>query len=91
MKKFFSLFLTILLLTCTLISCKQSDEFTNPWEDPALSEEHAAIRKISDAAIMQAYGFEAKDLFFYNVSINTTNQGGIVVFYKLCFYGYDRF
>ena len=91
MKKFFSLFLTILLLTCTLISCKQSDEFTNPWEDPSLSERDATIRKISDAAIMQTYGLNAEDLFFYEAIINETNQGGIVVYYKLCFFGYDTY
>ncbi len=89
MKKIISVLLILLALLTCLAACEKPTKPTNPWEDPALSEEHATIRKISDAAIMQAYGFEAKDLFFYNVSINTTNQGGIVVYYKLCFYGYD--
>ena len=91
MKKIILLILMSAMLITTLIACnKQGDNsFTNPWEDPALSERDAAIRAISDTAIMQEYGLEAKDIYLYSIQINTNNQGGIIVYYKLCFYGYD--
>ena len=79
------------MLLATLFACKKQEDkgYTNPWEDPALSERDATIREISDAAIMQKYGFKAKDLFSYKITVNTTNKGGYVVYYKLCFFGYD--
>ena len=91
MKKNILLILISAMLVTTLIACnkKNVESFTNPWEDPALSERDAAIRAVSDAAIMQKYGFASKDLFSYKITVNTTNKGGYVVYYKLCFYGYD--
>ena len=88
MKKILLFFLVAIILICAS-SCQKTQEFVNPWEDPSLSESDAMIRKISDAAIMQEYGLEAKDIYLYSIQINTNNQGGIIVYYKLCFYGYD--
>ena len=89
MKKIIILFLIFTLAVCALCACEKKIE--NPWEDPALSEEDARIREIADPILMDKYGFSAKDLFHYEVSINTNNEGGIIVFYKLCFYGYDTY
>lgn len=91
MKRFISIILAAILLICSLVSCNKPEEFINPWEDPTLSERDAAIRSISDVAIMQKYGLEAKDIYLYNVAINTNSKGGFIVYYKLCFYGYDTY
>ena len=87
MKKFILILLIASLLICTLAACNKKS--TNPWEDPALSERDAAIRAVSDVALMEKYGFKASDLSFYKITVNTTNAGGYVVYYKLCFFGYD--
>jgi hypothetical protein len=91
MKKLLSILLAAIVLICALVSCNKPEEFVNPWEDPNLSERDAAIRTISDAAIMQKYGLEAKDIYLYEISINEGKQGGFIVYYKLCFYGYDTY
>ena len=91
MKKFISLFLVAIMLICSLGACAHNEKFINPWEDPTLSERDAAIRAISDAAVMQKYGIDAEDIYFYEISINEGKQGGFIVYYKLCFYGYDTY
>lgn len=91
MKRFISIILAAILLICSLVSCNKPEEFINPWEDPKLSERDAAIRAISDAAVMQKYGIDAEDIYFYEISINEGKQGGFIVYYKLCFYGYDTY
>ena len=91
MKKIISILVIVSMMICLFSACRQNDEFTNPWDDPSLSERDATIRKVSDNAVMQAYGLDAEDLFSYKAIINETNQGGIVVYYKLCFFGYDTY
>lgn len=89
MKKILSLIIIISLTVLALTSCTQEPK--NPWEDPSLSEENAKIRAIADPIVMESYGLSAADLYFYEVMINTNNEGGIIVYYKLCFYGYDTY
>lgn len=91
MKRFISIILAAILLICSLGACGHNEKFINPWEDPKLSERDAAIRAISDAAVMQKYGIDAEDIYFYEISINEGKQGGFIVYYKLCFYGYDTY
>ena len=91
MKKLFSLILAATFLILSICSCAQNEKFINPWEDPALSEEDAAIRAISDAAVMQKYNLKAEDIYLYDAVINTNSKGGFIVYYKLCFYGYDTY
>ena len=87
MKKIILFILISAILLCTVSACKKQSK--NPWEDPALSERDKEIRAISDVAVMQEYGFEVSDLNLYKITVNTTNDGGYVVYYKLCFFGYD--
>ena len=90
MKKIITL-IAISLLLLSLSSCRQPEVFINPWEDPALSERDAAIRTVSDAAIMQKYSLEAKDIYLYEITINSRKDDGFIVYYKLCFFGYDTY
>ena len=91
MKKIILLILISAMLLPALFACKKQNDndYTNPWENPALSERDAEIRAVSDVALIEKYGLKASDLNFYNITINTTKNGGYIVYYKLCFFGYD--
>ncbi|MBO5779281.1 MAG: hypothetical protein J6R82_06925, partial [Clostridia bacterium] len=61
MKRCTAILLILSLLIFSLAGCQK------PWDDPSLSKEDRAIRKVSDPVVMKQYGL--KDLSSYSIEI----------------------
>ena len=89
MKKALILIIIFALLLPCLAGCTAKDELKYPWEDPALSEEDAAIRYVSDRIIMARHGISAKQMTtYYDITVSQNYTGNTVVYYALTLFGY---
>ncbi len=80
MKRCTAILLILSLLIFSLAGCQK------PWDDPSLSKEDRAIRKVSDPVVMEHYGL--KDLSSYSIEITKDIGDQIWVKYTFCLHGY---
>ena len=101
MKRILSIFLSLLLLTSLMTSCKQKPQAVEELEAPTealqqavvseapLTDEERAIIALADAEILKKYPIESLD--HYQISIDQGRNGDYFVRYKLMIGNYRTY